>query len=499
LRREGDRSRKYPCRYGHRARGSNILLIMKTSRTVLCVVRDEQRQQYEQEFARLGKLGAELVFESESEQALALIRELDPHLLIVGMDLGFTEGIEFLAMVTAEFPDFEKAFVMLPDKGEGLSPVIHTRDKSTGKSSVDEVEFGEIEKLVSAASTTRKAFAKTLVFSGGAPPPPPPPAGKAAAAPEAKKTQLGMPAAPEPPAAAAGPPPIPPQPKAEEPFAPAEEPEAPQTAAFQDTVLAQPAGEISAPREPEPEPEIELPAPSFPPAKQRPGWAIPAVVSAGVVVLAAVGFLVFSGSEEGQPASEAEAGGQVAAEAAGPAEKAPAVAATAQPEVEEPQPTPEAEEPGKAKPEKAEEQPVAKAEPELERPEKRAEPEEPAGQTYETPTGKQKILPLAFEKGRSTPSITNGKLWSEMVNDFEQQGGMLIVLRGHTTPLADERVSWELGLLRARRVMELLVERGIPRNRIKLKSAGDREPITSNDTQQGRNRNRRVTVSLQPM
>ena len=66
---------------------------------VLCVLSSLQAEEYRDEFMEIGAGQAEFVFEPSPETALEQLGGIDPSLVIVGMDLGSMEGLEFLAML----------------------------------------------------------------------------------------------------------------------------------------------------------------------------------------------------------------------------------------------------------------------------------------------------------------------------------------------------------------------------------------------------------------
>jgi chemotaxis protein MotB len=77
---------------------------------------------------------------------------------------------------------------------------------------------------------------------------------------------------------------------------------------------------------------------------------------------------------------------------------------------------------------------------------------------------------------------------------------------GHTdnVPIRGQLASlyptnWELAGARAARVVRLLEEAGIASNRLLAASYGENEPVTSNDTPEGRARNRRIEIRLRPI
>ncbi len=58
--------------------------------------------------------------------------------------------------------------------------------------------------------------------------------------------------------------------------------------------------------------------------------------------------------------------------------------------------------------------------------------------------------------------------------------------------------NWELAAARAASVVRLLAERGVPPDRIRAVSYGQFQPVASNDTSEGRAKNRRIEIRLLP-
>lgn len=75
---------------------------------------------------------------------------------------------------------------------------------------------------------------------------------------------------------------------------------------------------------------------------------------------------------------------------------------------------------------------------------------------------------------------------------LETNGSATIELRGHTDNQGTALYNQRLSEARARAVARYLTERGIDRKRIGIRGFGESLPIDSNDTPEGRSRNRRV-------
>ncbi|MBN2496124.1 MAG: OmpA family protein [Deltaproteobacteria bacterium] len=371
---------------------------MNEVRKVLCVLLEDQRKEYEAEFASLKARGAELIFETSPEDALASIGQLGPDLVIVGMDVGSMEGIEFLALLTHRQPEYRGSVVVLPAKSDGLAPLIHARDGDSGRSSVENVGFDQIAELI------------------------------------------------------AGPRP-------------------------------QPAEVYESPVLEEIPEEEALQAPSG-----KPRWPIPLAAACGVLVIALAGYFVLSGFGETTPATAGLLEPRDAS--AEPPELAKAEPTPAPPAADTQEPAP-AQEVAKAAPSTGEaSQEDAESSP--------AEPAAPPPVQADPALQDDTVLPLAFDSASSRPSISDPHELDRIVEALRGQPGLKIELTGHTSAPGETSSNYRLGMLRARMAQKLLVRRGITRARFAIRSLGEKVPLASNLTPEGRERNRRVTVRLVP-
>jgi outer membrane protein OmpA-like peptidoglycan-associated protein len=72
----------------------------------------------------------------------------------------------------------------------------------------------------------------------------------------------------------------------------------------------------------------------------------------------------------------------------------------------------------------------------------------------------------------------------------------LVKVVGHTDSVGTDAHNQTLSLERADAVRDLLEDRGVAKSRIDVTGRGEREPIASNDTAEGRAKNRRVEIFL---
>jgi chemotaxis protein MotB len=79
-------------------------------------------------------------------------------------------------------------------------------------------------------------------------------------------------------------------------------------------------------------------------------------------------------------------------------------------------------------------------------------------------------------------------------------GNQAIEVEGHTdnVPIKNPRFpsNWELSSARASSVARLFIDHGVAAGRLTVVGSADNHPIATNDTVEGRSRNRRITVTL---
>ncbi len=84
---------------------------------------------------------------------------------------------------------------------------------------------------------------------------------------------------------------------------------------------------------------------------------------------------------------------------------------------------------------------------------------------------------------------------SQYLKDYEE---IFVTIQGHTDNVGTPEYNMDLSLRRARAVMDVLTERyGINKARLKAEGFGESQPIASNDTEEGRARNRRIYALIE--
>ena len=79
---------------------------------------------------------------------------------------------------------------------------------------------------------------------------------------------------------------------------------------------------------------------------------------------------------------------------------------------------------------------------------------------------------------------------------MNEHSSMEIVIEGHTDNVGDEVALIDLSLLRAEAIRDYLVHHGIAQERMQVTGKGATEPISRNNQEAGREKNRRVEISI---
>lgn len=125
---------------------------MNQPRKVLCVISENQQAEYQAEFDLLNKMNVEIVFARSPDLSLPKIPEIDPAMVILGTQIEDYEGLEIMSMIMMKYKDFSRPIAILPDKEDGLPPMIHSKSPETGRSSVESGGFEKIVELLRATA-----------------------------------------------------------------------------------------------------------------------------------------------------------------------------------------------------------------------------------------------------------------------------------------------------------------------------------------------------------
>ncbi|WP_297095953.1 OmpA family protein [uncultured Draconibacterium sp.] len=84
----------------------------------------------------------------------------------------------------------------------------------------------------------------------------------------------------------------------------------------------------------------------------------------------------------------------------------------------------------------------------------------------------------------------------KLVGFLKNNGGLKVEIQGHTDSSGNPESNLELSKLRAKSVVDYLVENGITSSRLQSEGYGDTKPVATNETVEGRRLNRRTTIKI---
>lgn len=93
---------------------------------------------------------------------------------------------------------------------------------------------------------------------------------------------------------------------------------------------------------------------------------------------------------------------------------------------------------------------------------------------------------------KSSAQHTYNKIAS-VLNDYDQS---VIHVIGHTDSTGTAEYNQKLSEARARSVADTMTTQGVPRERLRTEGRGEFEPVATNDSTEGRRRNRRVDIVI---
>lgn len=103
---------------------------------------------------------------------------------------------------------------------------------------------------------------------------------------------------------------------------------------------------------------------------------------------------------------------------------------------------------------------------------------------------------INFESGRDILLPESYNTLDQIAQHLENNPNYKLKIACHTDSQGDEGTNMILSERRAKRVADYLIAKGILANRLETFGYGETKPIASNDTQEGREANRRVEISI---
>jgi OmpA-OmpF porin, OOP family len=104
--------------------------------------------------------------------------------------------------------------------------------------------------------------------------------------------------------------------------------------------------------------------------------------------------------------------------------------------------------------------------------------------------------PIEFEFGKATIKPKSFPILDEIVTLMKSRPKMRIGVYGHTDNVGSDENNLRLSKARAASVMQYLIKKGIAAGRLESEGFGETKPVQSNDTYEGRAKNRRVEFKI---
>ena len=109
------------------------------------------------------------------------------------------------------------------------------------------------------------------------------------------------------------------------------------------------------------------------------------------------------------------------------------------------------------------------------------------------------IKNIFFDFGKATLRETSFPDLNRIVDLLNKYADMTIEISGHTDNVGSDAANQALSQNRAKSVLDYLVSKGIAPERLVSKGLGEAKPVATNDTEEGRQKNRRVEFTIVTM
>ena len=101
---------------------------------------------------------------------------------------------------------------------------------------------------------------------------------------------------------------------------------------------------------------------------------------------------------------------------------------------------------------------------------------------------------ILFDTGKATIKPASEEVLTNIADILDDYPNVQFRIEGHTDSTGSEKTNQRLSQERAQSVMNYLIEKGIPSERMTAVGYGEERPIADNNTREGRRTNRRVEI-----
>ena len=107
------------------------------------------------------------------------------------------------------------------------------------------------------------------------------------------------------------------------------------------------------------------------------------------------------------------------------------------------------------------------------------------------------MFDMKFEFASAVMESEAEKQLDEFVEMYQKFPNMQLQINGHTDNVGTDKYNQKLSEDRAKSVYKYFLKKGVPASKMTVKGFGPKYPIATNDTEEGRAKNRRVEVDIQ--
>jgi outer membrane protein OmpA-like peptidoglycan-associated protein len=104
---------------------------------------------------------------------------------------------------------------------------------------------------------------------------------------------------------------------------------------------------------------------------------------------------------------------------------------------------------------------------------------------------------IFFDFNKSVLHVESNAVLDRLVNMLDQQSAIKLEIVGHTDNVGTPSFNKKLSESRAEAVKNYLISKGIAKTRIKSSGLGATKPVATNDSEEGRQQNRRVEFTIE--
>ncbi len=103
---------------------------------------------------------------------------------------------------------------------------------------------------------------------------------------------------------------------------------------------------------------------------------------------------------------------------------------------------------------------------------------------------------ILFDSGKYNIKPKAANFLDQVATILKTKTKQSVLIEGHTDNVGAAEFNQELSEMRSLSVMKALVDRGVPKNRMKSAGYGERKPAVSNSDEGGRSLNRRTDIVI---